>query len=111
MTEVVLVCSREGCFKACTASGHSGFAAKGKDIVCASETTILRTALDVLEKTDTLNVKADAPSRGQLAFIVEEGEPLNRERLICVADFIRCGLKALSDEYPDNIRLREIIEE
>ncbi len=111
MTEIVLVCSKDGCFRACTAKGHAGFAAKGKDIVCASETTILRTALDVLEKTDTLTVKAEAPSRGQLAFMVEEGEPLNRDRLICVADFIRCGVKALSDEYPDNISMREIIEE
>ncbi|MCR5761968.1 MAG: ribosomal-processing cysteine protease Prp [Treponema sp.] len=111
MTEIVLVCSKEGCFRACNARGHAGFAARGKDIVCASETTILRTALDVLEKTGTLKVKADAPSRGQLAFIVEEGESLARERLICVADFIRCGLKTLSDEYPGNIHLREIIEE
>ncbi len=111
MTEIVLVCSKDGCLRACSAKGHAGFAAKGKDIVCASETTILRTALDVLEKSDTLRIRADAPSRGQLAFIVEEGESLNRERLVCVADFIRCGVKALSDEYPDNIHLREIIEE
>ena len=111
MTEILLVCSKEGCFRACNASGHAGFAAKGKDIVCASETTILRTALEILEKTDNITVKADAPSRGRLAFSVEEGESLYRERLICVADFIRYGIKALSDEYPDNIHLREIIDE
>ena len=111
MTEILLVCSKDGCLKACEASGHAGFAAKGKDIVCASETTILRTALEVLEKTDGLTVCADASHRGHLAFRVTGGESFNRDRLVCVADFIRFGLRALSDEYPGNIHLREIIDE
>ena len=51
MTEVVLVCGREGEFRRVSASGHASFAARGKDIVCAAETVLLRTALEVLQKS------------------------------------------------------------
>ncbi len=111
MTEVVLVCDSDGAIKKLTAKGHAGFAEKGKDIVCASVTELLRTALKVLENTQGLLVKANAASRGNLAFSVEENETFSRkERLICTADFIRTGLRDLEDEYPQYVHLREVTE-
>ena len=111
MIEVLLVCCRDGAFKSCKASGHAEFAVKGKDIVCAAVTELLRTAVQVLEQTKGIAVKTETPSRGNLAFCVEDcGGPEQTERLKCTADFIRLGMKSLADEYPENVRLREISE-
>jgi len=111
MTDILLVCSKEGCFKSVKASGHAGFAKKGKDIVCAAETIVLRTAMEILEDTKGVVVNADVASRGNLAFSVEVSECSSKERLICTADFIRKAIKSLSEEYPEYVQLREITED
>ena len=111
MIEVLLVCGKDGAFKSCTASGHAEFAVKGKDIVCAAVTELLRTAVQVLEKTDSAMVKTETPSRGKLAFSVEDyGGPEQTERLKCTADFIKLGIENLAQEYPTNVQLRELTE-
>jgi len=107
--QVLLVCGKDGSFKSCTASGHAEFAVKGKDIVCAAVSSLLRTAIQVLEKS--IVVKTETPSRGNLAFCVEDlSQSCNKERLVCTADFIRSGIKSLSEEYPMNVQLRELSE-
>ena len=110
MTQVQLVCGANGEFRACSARGHAGFAAKGRDIVCAGETSILRSALAVLEQTEGLTLVSDTSSRGNLAFRVKEQTFGNGERLKCIADFIRCGIGALAEEYPECIEMREMKE-
>ena len=112
MTTVLLVCGSDGCFKSCSAKGHAFFAARGRDIVCAAETHLLRTALSVLEKTKGIGLSCDASERGSLAFGVEvEGHSAElAERLRCTADFIREGISSLSQEYPGCVLLKEIIE-
>ena len=112
MTTVLLVCGSDGCFKSCSAKGHAFFAARGRDIVCAAETHLLRTALSVLEKTKGIRLSCDASERGSLAFDVEvEGHSAElAERLRCTADFIREGISSLSQEYPGCVLLKEIIE-
>lgn len=112
MTSVLLICGGDGCFKSCTAEGHAGFAAKGKDIVCASETLLLRTAVQVLESVEGIEVLIDSSRRGFLSFSVRqmvsfENDPDLLERLRCIADFIRTGIKSLSEEYPALVRLTE----
>ena len=118
MTKVLLVCNKEGAFKSCRAEGHASYAEKGKDIVCAAESFLLRTAIDVLEKTEGITLKLDKSLHGTLAFCVEEHVFLDnrqafllQERLKCTADFIRMGFKSLSEEYPEKVQLREISEE
>src|SRR5574344_867769 len=111
MIEVLLVCCKDGAFKSCTASGHAEFAVKGKDIVCAAVTELLRTAVQVLQETKGMSVNVETPSRGKLAFSVEVyGGSEQTERLKCTADFIRLGVKNLAEEYPANVLLREISE-
>lgn len=104
-----MVCNDRGCFTAVEASGHAGYAGRGHDIVCAAETCILRTALQVLEQTDGILLKKNDASRGTLAFSVEvqcSSEKLE-ERLRCTADFVREGIKGLAEEYPEYVLLRE----
>lgn len=112
MTDILLVCDKEGCFKSLRALGHASFAEKGKDIVCSAETIVLRTAMEILKDTKGVVLNADVASRGSLAFSVEVSKSFeNTERLKCTADFIRVALKSLMDEYPDNVQLREISED
>ncbi len=107
MTEVRLFCKEDGSFCRCIAEGHAGFAKRGKDIVCAAESSLLRTALSVLQKTDGIQVVSDAQKRGRLDFSVLSFAAAQRNRLICVADFIRCGFEELSSEYPAHIKFFE----
>ena len=113
MTSVLLTCGGNGCFKSCFADGHAGFAKRGKDIVCASETLLLRTAVDVLESVGGIGVTVDKSRRGSLSFSVSYDsdscgvEVL--ERLKCTADFIRMGIQSLSEEFPDCVQLIEKI--
>ncbi|MBB5217889.1 MULTISPECIES: ribosomal-processing cysteine protease Prp [Treponema] len=118
MTEVLLVCNSRGEFSAVCAAGHAGFAEKGRDIVCAAESVLLGTALDLLKNTRGVSVKSDTASRGTLAFSVEVSAGLTEEerillgeRLKCTADFIRNGIKSVSEQYPENVQLREKTEE
>ena len=111
MTEVLLVCSGDGCSRSCRATGHAGFAAAGTDIVCAAETAVLRTAMQVLERTEGVRFFADTSSRGYLAFRVERDASASAERLVCTADFIRAGISGLAAEYPRHVRLREMTED
>ncbi len=119
MTRIELVCTESGRFVSCNASGHAGFSRRGKDIVCAAETILLRTALEVLQQTPGVLLSTDMSARGTLAFSVagiennqssSVDESLMEERLKCVGDFLRKGLQSLSSEYPTCIELREISE-
>lgn len=108
MTQVFLACSGDGSFREVRASGHAGFSRKGHDIVCAAESFLLRTAMEVLESDGSgLVLETDAPRRGELSFRVASCGAASRERLVCVADFIRQGMQSLSGEYPECISFRE----
>ncbi|MCH5294704.1 MAG: ribosomal-processing cysteine protease Prp [Treponema sp.] len=114
MTRVCLVCDSCGRFRRVSAEGHAGFAAKGKDIVCAAETSLLRTALAFLENTGGILVRTGQSGRGSLSFSAEHGtEPLEAavsERLRAGADFLRIGLGDLAHEYPRCIEFCERTE-
>ncbi len=111
MTRIRLVCGKDGAFKSCEALGHAGYAAKGNDIVCAAETLLLRTAMQLLESEPHLCATADVSARGTLAFSVTGPYPeCLKERLVCTADFLRLGLRSLAQEFPEHVLLREITE-
>ena len=50
MTEIIIRKSENGEYKGFTCKGHSGFAAKGKDIVCASVSVLVINAINSMEK-------------------------------------------------------------
>lgn len=116
MTEVTLLCGKNGVINECKANGHACFSKKGSDIVCSAITILLKTSMQVLSHTEFVTFKADTSSRGTLAFSVNIQENLEKNlllevesRLRCVADFIRNGIKSLSENYPENVLLREIL--
>lgn len=114
MTDVLLVCNKFGMFKSVKATGHASYSSKGSDIVCSAITILLRTAIDVLEKTEGISLSVDSSSRGNLAFWVEDAKEetqteVLKSRLICVGDFLRQGINSLAQEFPKNVQLRETI--
>ena len=111
MTEILLVCDENGLFKSLSASGHAGFSTKGKDIVCAAVTSLLRTTAKVLEETGGIQLsETNFSERGNLAFCVHQTDSsdLVTERLKCTASFVRNGLILLQNEYPEHLILREL---
>lgn len=113
MTDILLVCGKDGRFKSCRACGHASFAKKGTDIVCAAETIVLRTSVELLSQTEGVVLSLNDSVRGFLEFRVEEFRFSARaeERLKCIGDFIRLSLQGLSAEYPENVHFQEISEE
>lgn len=106
---VALSTGKNGALIQCKANGHAGFSKKGSDIVCSAVTILLRTAMQLLSQNENVALKADTLLRGNLAFRVEVKKECPETELLlkCTADFIRCGIGSLTEEYPENVQLRE----
>ena len=111
MTKIELICDSSGRIKSCCAEGHASFGHKGKDIVCAAESVLFDTVLQMLESTQGIVFEADKSSRGSLAFSVEVKDSGCTERLKCMAEFLRRGLGSISEQYPAHVQLREKTED
>ena len=111
MTRVVLVRCKTGEFVRLNAEGHSGYGPKGTDIVCSALTVLLRTVMEVLENTEGLDLETEFPSPGILAFQVKGFQVGNLEKLRFSAEILSRGLKDLQEEFPENVQLREIIQD
>ena len=60
MTEIIIRTSESGEYKGFTCKGHSGFAAKGKDIVCASVSVLVINAINSMEKLAGEDMETEA---------------------------------------------------
>ncbi|MBP3607261.1 MAG: ribosomal-processing cysteine protease Prp [Treponema sp.] len=109
MVLVTLSTGKNGVLNECKANGHACFSKKGEDIVCSAVTILLRTVLEYLSQMENVTVIADTSSRGNLAFRVEvqKDSSVVDCQLKCMAEFIRIGIKSLSNEFPENVQLRE----
>ena len=109
MTTVTLSYGKNGALKKCQANGHAHFSKKGNDIVCAAVTVLIRTAMQVLSHNENVLMIADASTRGNLSFTVEakSEDSVTETQLICIGDFLRTGILALTKEFPENVILME----
>lgn len=121
MIRVRLERAKSGEFVSCEAKGHADFDARGSDIVCSAVTVLLRTAAEVLSKTDGINVAFEAKERGSMRFCLSGKEgAVNasdfsvenpeigaemRASLVCVANFLEFGISSVAREYPCNVGL------
>ena len=105
MTNVTIFSGKNGVIKKCEANGHAGFSKKGSDIVCSAVTILLRTAMETFSQVETVTFDADTTARGKLSFFLEadDGNPFVEARLKGVSDFLRNGLKSLSEEFPEYV--------
>ncbi|MBQ0002410.1 MAG: ribosomal-processing cysteine protease Prp [Treponema sp.] len=107
MTKVLLVKANDGSALHTVSEGHSGFAEKGKDIVCSAVTILMRTAIGLLSDTSGIELKTDTSLRGYLSFearVLKDDSKL-KERLSTIGDFLKEGFESLSEEFPQNVKL------
>lgn len=80
--------------------GHSGYAPRGEDIVCAGISTLSFTLLRVVRDSEV-----DFVEYGQSDGFMWLSFPLTDD-LRAIAHAICAGYKLLSEKYPENVSLR-----
>lgn len=113
MTKITLVRAKLGTVLQCKASGHSGFAKSGKDIVCSAITILMRTAIELLSETSEVEFKTDTSLRGNLSFSarVKKSDSILQERILTIGDYLERGFGSLCKEFPENVTFELKLED
>lgn len=83
-----------------TVSGHAGYAAAGKDIVCAGVTALTMSLVKSLNDLTEDNIDYEM-SPGKVD--VHYGDLSEAGKLL--VDFFFIGICLIANEYPDNVRV------
>ncbi len=82
--------------------GHAGFADFGKDIVCASASSIMYTTVNALKRFDSECIDLQINKEGAIVKILKNNS-LSKTLIDNMMDL----LKDLEGDYPDNIKIKE----
>lgn len=111
MIEITIILDDHG-FKQVIANGHALFDTKGKDIVCASISTLLqswiiglRYALPLQEKTQITMQKKEGFL--QFGVISKALSPKECEQILLIFKVFYLSLKEIEKDYPQSIRIKE----
>lgn len=88
------------------AKGHSGYAPKGSDIVCAAVSSLIRTALVVLKKNG-VKMNVNLEHRGDMECRVVSYNQGDERILQYTSLFLKEGVGMLEKEFPCNVKLIE----
>jgi len=105
LIDITLCLDNSGCLSVVDSSGHSGFAAKGHDIVCSAVSVLLRTVSRTLELEAAIEVTGKIEKEGKLHLKVSLMDVSKRAWLQGVSAFTVTGLKDLASEYPSFCRI------
>jgi uncharacterized protein YsxB (DUF464 family) len=105
LINVTLWLDKSGCLYGIDASGHSGSAAKGKDIICSAVSTLLRTVSRLLEIEPSVELVGSVEDPGELHLRFNLLEESKSEWLGGVSSFALLGLKDLEAEHPSFCRI------
>ncbi len=94
-----------GFVRAFSISGHSGFARKGKDIVCSSVSILVDSFLSSCELEEGIEFSSDTSVNGLVKFSVSGVEEGTTQRYLGFCMVLVVGLKRLTSEFPKNVRL------
>ena len=88
-----------------TAKGHSGFAERGEDIVCAAVSALTQTAY--LGICEYVTDKAEAEMKdGELRLMLPEGlEQAEAERAELILGTMLLGLRSVEENYSDYLKI------
>lgn len=100
MIKIVYVCERNS-FKSVEITGHSGYAEKGVDIVCAGVSAVSEGSVNALERL-TGKKPVYEMRDGYLKINYEQDE---RSQLAAQVTYFQ--LKTLEESYPKNIKIIE----
>jgi len=95
---------------ALNASGHSGYAESGQDIVCAGISSIIQTAILGIKNLYKIDIlKSINEESGELAMELpnELDEKKDKEIQVILGTML-VGLNDLAQSYPQNITIKEI---
>ncbi len=97
MTKIVIQKSKNGEYKGFTCKGHSGFAIRGEDIVCASISVLVINAINSMEKLakEDMEITEDETA-GMIRCFMKK--PLS-DRGKILMDSMILGLSEISDQY------------
>ena len=113
MISITLCSGEKGEFLKCKAVGHSGFAKKGCDVVCAAVSVLMRTAVLALEEKcmfdDALKVALLHQERGDMELEVLQCGEASLEYLIFLFGFLKLGFQSLMSEYPEFVKLECLV--
>ncbi len=107
MTSVEIVRDADGKICEFRSRGHTGYAEAGRDIVCAGVSAILQAAVLGLEEYLKLRPKVEQ-EKGYFSCQVERDIFLNRE-IDAILETMVLGLRAIEREYPDYIKVEEVV--
>jgi uncharacterized protein YsxB (DUF464 family) len=85
--------------------GHSGYAESGQDIICAAVSSAVTLAECII--TDTMKANADVKvndKTAEVSLTLKEDD----KNAQAVIEGLKNYLTYLSEEYPENIRVREV---
>lgn len=83
-----------------TVSGHSGYAARGSDIVCAGVTALTQTLIESIVDLAADKIEYNiSPGRVDINY----GNLSERSHTLVDSFFI--GICMIADEFPDNVRI------
>ena len=111
MINVMLWLDMHGCLYGIDASGHSGSAAKGKDIICSAASALLRTVSRTLEIEPSIKLVGSIEEQGELHLRLTLLEQSKRGWLEGVSSFTVLGLKDLAAEYPSFCRVQLVTKD
>lgn len=106
MINVTLWLDKGGCLYGVDASGHSGSAAKGKDLICSAASALLRTISRTMEIEPSVELVGSVKEQGELHLRFKLLEESKREWLGGISTFAVIGLKDLEAEYPSFCRIQ-----
>lgn len=111
MTDITII-KRNNYIVEVNCSGHTGYAGKGEDIVCAALSAIVQTALLGLLSVVGINVNYKVnEDKGQLHFSLPSGlSEANKQKAGIVLDTMLCGLSDIKTEYSDffNLEVKDV---
>lgn len=104
MITVSIKRDQDGCIKVFSVSGHSGYAKRGQDIVCAGVSAVVQTA--ILGLQELLNIEcAGSQSDGQLICSLPLVGPLLRREADIVLETMLLGLTAIASSYAGYVQI------
>ena len=88
------------------ADGHTGYGVEGEDIVCASLSSVIQTALMGLLQVAGINVKYEIyDTQGYLCFSLPKLDESQRHDADVILNTMLCGITDLVEGYSDFIEL------
>jgi uncharacterized protein len=108
VVDIILEIDFDKIIRRCDIKGHSGFDKKGKDIVCAGISILAETFVLALNSLN--EVKYRLYDEKDYMICIDDYKKDIKDELKGLSLFLIIGLKAISKEYTDNVKLKMIKE-